>query len=75
MIAEYPELFPPAAANGRQMKDIRMSKKQGIIIRRIKIGGISHTVRPSFVMPYMTGMTDEAEKALFLRKFDVPKSN
>ena len=27
---------------------------------------------PSFVMPYMRGLTDEIENALFLRKFNVP---
>ncbi|MDM8524747.1 hypothetical protein QUF80_15370 [Desulfococcaceae bacterium HSG8] len=72
MIAEYPELFPPGAERGWRAKDSRISKKQGIRIRRIEIGGVSYTVRPSFVMPYMTGMTEETEKALFLRKFSVP---
>jgi hypothetical protein len=72
MIAKHPELFPPGAECGWRAKDSRVSKKQGIRIRRIEIGGISYTVRPSFVMPYMTGMTDETEKALFLRKFSVP---
>ncbi|QTA89022.1 hypothetical protein [Desulfonema magnum] len=72
MIAEHPELFPPGTECGWRTKDSYISKKQGIKIRRIEIGGVSHTVRPSFVMPYMTGMTDEAEKALFLRKFSVP---
>ncbi|WP_246556330.1 hypothetical protein [Desulfonema magnum] len=54
------------------MKDNYISKKQNIMIRRIEISGIAHTIRPSFVMPYMTGMTDDAEKGLFLRKFSVP---
>ena len=30
------------------------------------------TIVLSFVMPYMTGYTDEVEKALFLRGFGVP---
>jgi len=72
MIAEHPELFPPGAECGWRMKDSYISKKQGIKIRSIEIGGISYTIRPSFVMPYMTGMTDEAERAMFLRKFSVP---
>jgi hypothetical protein len=54
------------------MKDIYYSKKQAILIRRIDIGGISRTIRPSFIMPYMTGVMGEIEKALFLRKFNVP---
>ncbi|WP_207682955.1 hypothetical protein [Desulfonema magnum] len=72
MIAAHPELFPPGAERGWRTKDSYISKKQGIKIRRIEIGGVSHTVRPSFVMPYTTDMTDDAENALFLRKFDVP---
>jgi len=30
------------------------------------------TIAPSFVMPYMTGYTDEVADALFLREFGVP---
>ena len=54
------------------MKDIYYPKKQSVPIRRIEIAGIAYTIRPSFLLPYMTGMTDEVEKALFLRKFNVP---
>ncbi len=68
----YPELFPPEIKNGYQMKDIKTSIKLSIPIRRIKIDGAPFTIRPSFVMPYMTGFTDDVEKALFLRKFNVP---
>lgn len=68
----YPELFPCEIHDGYLMKDISLSKKMSIPIRRIEIGGINYTIRPSFVMPYMTGMTDEVEKALFYRKFSVP---
>jgi hypothetical protein len=31
-----------------------------------------YTVAPGFVMPYMTGYTDEVSKALFLIRFHVP---
>ena len=44
----------------------------GIFIRRIEIGGIAYTVRPSFVLPHLSGWAKDAEHALFLRKFDVP---
>jgi len=71
-ISQHPELFPPEAVAGWLAKDSRVSKKQGVMIRRIEIAGIAHTIRPSFVMPYMTAMTDDAEKVLFLRKFSVP---
>jgi hypothetical protein len=29
-------------------------------------------IRPSFVLPYMTGYTHEVEKALYLRQWAVP---
>jgi len=35
-----------------------------IKIRRILIGGIAFSIRPSFVGPYMTGKTKDVEKAL-----------
>jgi len=68
----FPELFPPGITNGYLMKDIYHSKKQPIAIRRIKIAGVPYTIRPSFMMPYMTGIVDEIEKPLFFRKFNVP---
>jgi hypothetical protein len=74
MIICYPELFPSDIIEGYQMKDRYDSKKTGITVRRIRVraSDISYTIRPSFVMPYMTGKTDESEKALFLRKFSTP---
>lgn len=72
MIETYPELFPPAIQLGYRMKDIRRPKKQKISIRRIEIDGISYTIHPSFVMPYMTGLVKDVEKVIFLRKFAVP---
>jgi hypothetical protein len=72
MIAVYPELFPHDIAGGYTLKEMRYSKKQNVWIRRIDVNNISYTIRPSFIMPYMTGKTDEIEKALFLRKFSVP---
>ena len=71
-IESFPELFPPEITTGYRMKDIYYSRKQSVAIRRIKIAGIAYSIRPSFLMPYMTGITDEVEKALFMRKFNVP---
>ena len=68
----FPELFPVGIDRGYLIKDIYHSKKQSIPIRRIEIAGIPYTIRPSFLMPYMTGLVDEIEKAIFLRKFNVP---
>ena len=69
----FPELFPAEIfREGYQMKDIYHSKKMLIPIRRIEISDVAYTVRPSFVTPYLTGLVDEVEKALFMRKFNVP---
>lgn len=72
-ITDYPELFPPNIADGYKLKDSRVSSKQGLLIRRIQLrDGIMLSIRPSFVMPYMTARTRDVEDALFLRKFTVP---
>ena len=68
----FPELFPPEITNGYQMKDIYISKKQAIMIRRIEIDDIAYTIRPSYLTPYLSGNVEDIEKALFLRKFNVP---
>ena len=80
MIAQYPELFPSAIAEGYKLHGLLPESKKmpGIRLRRIKTKGTeegteeAYTICPSFVMPYMTGYADDVEKALFLRKFDVP---
>ena len=71
-IAQYPELFPLDIKQGFHLKELRHSIKLGLSIRRIEVAGVSYTIRPSFVMPYLTGKVSEVEKALFLRKFSVP---
>ena len=72
LIRRCPELFPRQIENGYWLKDKRIHKKLNIPIRRILIGSDPFTVRPSFVMPYHVAFTDDVEKALFLRNFDVP---
>jgi len=55
------------------MVDCRHSKKLDLTIRRIQLrDGTRYSIRPTFVMPYMTARTDEVEDPLFLRKFGVP---
>jgi hypothetical protein len=70
----YPELFPPAFAQGYRLKDDRSSAKTGLRLRRIRLRatGESFSVRPSFVLPYMAGWTDDVQGPLFLRAFGVP---
>jgi hypothetical protein len=70
---QAPELFPNDFAFGYQLKDDRVSAKQRIRIRRIILkDGTAYSIRPSFLMPYLTARTDEVEAPLFLRKFGVP---
>lgn len=79
---KYEELFPKEMRSGYHLHDCRVSKKMtGLQMRRIKLKevdaagkGIVLTIQPSFVMPYMTGMTQEVEKALFLTQYGVPLS-
>ncbi len=69
---KMPELFPQNFSQGYQLKDHRMSLKRKIKIRRIELRDkTSYSIRPSFLMPYMTAHTDEVEDALFFRKFGV----
>lgn len=42
----FPELFPAYTASGYKLKNLRDSKKVGISIRRIEVGGIDYTIRP-----------------------------
>ncbi len=70
----WPELFPKAFAHGYRLKDQRRSAKTGLHLRRIRCRstGESFSVRPSFVLPYHTGTTDDVAGPLFLRAFGVP---
>ena len=80
MIAKHPELFPQAIGAGYTLHDERVSDKlEGVRLRRICLKACDSegkkqvlTIAPSGVMPYFVGYTDDVEKALFLRRFDVP---
>ena len=71
---DHPELFPRAFAKGYRLKDDRRSAKTGLRLRRVRLSvtGRSFSVRPSFVLPYMVGWTDDVQAPLFLRAFGVP---
>jgi hypothetical protein len=71
---DYPELFPEAFAKGYRLKDQRRSAKTGLRLRRVRLRatGESFSVRPSFVLPYLTGYADDVQGPLFLRAFGVP---
>ena len=72
--AQHPELFPQALAQGYTFHDRYPVRKQGCVVRRIKLKATQEvfTLRPSFLMPYGIGRTEEVEKALFLRHWGVP---
>ena len=74
--AQYPEIFPKDFNDGFNFHDIVTSRKQnGFSMRRIMLKNNSRAVyqiRPSFMMPYMIGVTVDVEKALFLRRWGVP---
>jgi hypothetical protein len=76
MIATYPELFPVKIAEGYELHDtLPLSRKlPEVRFQRIKLKARNSagkqtvlTIASSAVMPFMTGLTQEVEKALFLR--------
>jgi len=81
-IKAYPELFPSQISQGYHLHGLHPTSKKmpEVTLRRIKLKEADktgqaqvYTVAPTFVLPYMTGYTDEVEKALFLHeKFGVP---
>jgi len=81
MIEEYPELFPAAIEQGYTLHDVLPASRKlpQVQLRRIRLKAASasgqaqvYTIASSDVLPYMVGLTDEVEKALFLRRFGVP---
>jgi len=71
---QHPELFPQALAQGYTFHDRYRSRKQGVVLRRIKLRATAQvfTLRPSFLLPYGIARTEEVEKALYLRQWGVP---
>jgi hypothetical protein len=68
-------LFPEAFPWGYALYGFtEPSIKQEICCRRIRLeqGQAVFTIAPAFVMPYMTGRTQEVDDALFLMRFNVP---
>ena len=72
LIKDLPELFPTEINQGYLMKDLRYSSKLKVYQRRILVKGITYTIKPSCLMPYLTGLTNEVEKGLYLRQFNIP---
>ena len=74
MREKHPEIFPSGMEKGYSLYGLIKSSKLGLRIRRIQLKATKqiYQVRPSFVMPYMIGKTEELEKPLYLRRFGVP---
>ena len=65
-IEATPELFPPEIRRGYRMKDLYTSRKTGWTLRRIELRDLRcYLVRPSFLMPYLSGRTEDAQAPLF----------
>jgi len=72
---EHPELFPATFVegyvfNGKTAPSVKLAYR----LRRIqlKADGVTFTLAPAFIMPYMTARSADIEKPLFLRRFNVP---
>jgi hypothetical protein len=64
-IEATPELFPPEIKWGYRMKDIYSSRKTGWRLRRIELRNLDcYLVRPSFLMPYLSGRTEDVQAPL-----------
>ena len=65
-IAATPALFPPEIRRGYRMKDLYLSRKTGCKLRRIELRDLQcYLVRPSFLMPYLSGRTEDVQAPLF----------
>ena len=65
-IEATPELFPPEIRRGDRMQDVYLSRKTGWKRRRIELRNLQcYLVRPSFLMPYLSGRTEDVHAPLF----------
>ena len=72
---ESPELFPQKMREQgyRLTGHLPESKKMpGIKLRQIRVGKVRYSLRPSFVMGYMSGTVDKLDNPLFLLSLGVP---
>lgn len=76
-IEQYPELFPSEIREGYKLHGMLPPSKKmpGVKLRRVQLKAKDDqnqaqvfTIAPSYVLPYMTGYSDEVEKALFLHQ-------
>lgn len=77
-IENHPEIFPESITTGYTLygKTRPSAKLNNLQFQKIKITGTKDifSVYPGFIMPYLIAYTDDVDKALLLRKHDVPYS-
>jgi hypothetical protein len=72
-IRTSPELFPESMEVYRLTGFLPESiKMEGIRLRQVRVRGETYTLRPSFVLPYMTGYVSDIEYPLRLMAYGVP---
>jgi len=75
LIESSPELFPRGIEDGFQLTGHlpESAKMPGIRLRQLRLrGGRAFTLRPSFVMSYMSGTVEDLDHPLLLLSFGVP---
>ena len=74
LIQAHPELFPDGMADGFQLTGHlpESEKMPGIRLRQVRVQNRAYTLRPSFVMGYMTGTVEALQHPLLLLSLSVP---
>lgn len=75
LIDNSPELFPTGIEDGFQLTGHlpESVKMPGVRLRQLRLrNGMAFTLRPSFVMSYMSGSVEDLEHPLLLLSFGVP---
>lgn len=74
LLQSLPELFPKGIQDGYQLSGHlpESEKMPGIRLRQLRLSQRVYSLRPSFVMSYMTGTVEELEHPLLLLSFGVP---
>lgn len=74
LLQTMPELFPDGIQDGYQLSGHlpESTKMPGIRLRQLRVQNRVYSLRPSFVMSYMTGTVEGLEHPLLLLSFGVP---
>ena len=75
LIESSPELFPAGIQGGFQLTGRlpESAKMPGVRLRQLRLrDGTAFTLRPSFVMSYMSGTVEDMEHPLLLLSFGIP---